>query len=191
MIFAAVCASIFTVVGIGGNMLTVVALLRCPKLRLHATTMFVISLAFSDLMFSAVNLPITAVRYAKQEWPFDETLCRLFPFFFYGNVAASLMSMVAITINRYVLIAYHAHYHRIYTKTNIALMIVGVWAFSFGIMVPPLAGIWGKLGEKKETFSCTILRDAPRTSCASSTAPTSSRVDPSSATVSWRTIPCP
>ena len=59
-----------------GNMLTVVALLRCPKLRLHATTMFVISLAFSDLLFSAVNLPITAVRYVKQTWPFDDTLCR-------------------------------------------------------------------------------------------------------------------
>ena len=29
------------------------------------------------------------------------TLCRLYPFFFYGNVGASLMSMVAITINRY------------------------------------------------------------------------------------------
>jgi hypothetical protein len=30
------------------------------------------------------------------------TLCRLYPFFFYGNVGASLMNMVAITINRYV-----------------------------------------------------------------------------------------
>ncbi len=29
------------------------------------------------------------------------TLCRLYPFFFYGNVGASLMNMVAITINRY------------------------------------------------------------------------------------------
>ena len=27
-------------------------------------------------------------------------ICRLFPFFFYGNVAASLMNMVAITVNR-------------------------------------------------------------------------------------------
>ncbi len=32
------------------------------------------------------------------------TLCRLYPFFFYGNVGASLMNMVAITINRYVVI---------------------------------------------------------------------------------------
>jgi len=158
MIFAAICASIFTVVGIGGNLLTVVALLRCPKLRLHATTLFVISLAFSDLLFSAVNLPITAVRYANGDWPFDDTMCRLFPFFFYGNVAASLMSMVAITINRYVLIAYHGLYHRIYTRTNITLMIASVWAFSFGIMVPPLTESWGKLGKNNETKSCTILR---------------------------------
>ena len=45
-----------------GNLLTVVALLRCQKLRAHATTAFVISLAASDLLFSAINLPLTASR---------------------------------------------------------------------------------------------------------------------------------
>ena len=44
------------------NLLTVVALLRCQKLRAHATTAFVISLAASDLLFSAINLPLTASR---------------------------------------------------------------------------------------------------------------------------------
>ncbi|TRY75179.1 hypothetical protein TCAL_16871 [Tigriopus californicus] len=82
-----------------GNLLTVVALLRCPKLRSHATTLFVISLAISDLLFAAVNLPLTASRYVQEEWVLGATVCRLFPFFFYGNVAASLMNMVAITIN--------------------------------------------------------------------------------------------
>lgn len=99
-VFAAICASIFTVVGIGGNLLTVVALLRCPKLRCHATTMFVISLAMSDLLFSTINLPLTASRYIHEDWKLGVPMCRLFPFFFYGNVAASLFSMVAITINR-------------------------------------------------------------------------------------------
>ena len=100
-------------------MLTVVALLRCQKLRVHATTAFVISLAVSDLLFSAINLPLTAsrykgscgsfsytlypffcARYVHEEWTLGPTLCRIFPFFFYGNVAASLMNMVAITVNR-------------------------------------------------------------------------------------------
>lgn len=142
-IFAAVCAIIFTVVGIAGNLLTVVALLRCPKLRSHATTMFVISLALSDLLFAAVNLPLTASRYIHEEWRLGAVLCRLFPFFFYGNVAASLMNMVAITINRYVLISCHGNYGRIYSRTNIFLMIVFVWLFSFGMLVPP----WRKFGE--------------------------------------------
>jgi len=43
---------------------------------------------------------MTASRYMYQKWVFGETLCSLFPFFFYGNVAVSLLSMVAITINR-------------------------------------------------------------------------------------------
>lgn len=156
-IFAAVSASVFTAVGIAGNLLTVVALSRCPKLRSHATTMFVISLAISDLLFSAINLPLTASRYIHEEWKFGETMCRIFPFFFYGNVAASLMNMVAITVNRYILISCHANYSRIFSGLNIWLMIAFVWLFSFGMMVPPLVEVWGALGLHEPTFSCTIL----------------------------------
>lgn len=157
-IFAAVAASIFTFVGITGNLLTVVALLKCQKLRSHATTMFVISLAVSDLLFCTINLPLTASRYVHEEWRLGPEMCRLFPFFFYGNVAASLMNMVAITINRYILIACHANYSRIYSHLHIFLMIAFVWLFSFGMMVPPLIGVWGTLGLDKQTFSCTILK---------------------------------
>lgn len=157
-IFAAVAASIFTVVGVTGNLLTVVALLRCQKLRVHATTAFVISLAVSDLLFSAINLPLTASRYVHEEWTLGPTLCRVFPFFFYGNVAASLMNMVAITVNRYVLISCHGYYTFIYSRINILLMVVVVWAFSFGMILPPLLEVWGTLGLDRATFSCTILK---------------------------------
>eukprot|EP00096_Caligus_rogercresseyi_P013826 TRINITY_DN6427_c0_g1_i1.p1 TRINITY_DN6427_c0_g1~~TRINITY_DN6427_c0_g1_i1.p1 ORF type:complete len:404 (+),score=68.29 TRINITY_DN6427_c0_g1_i1:143-1354(+) len=157
-IFAAVCASIFCVVGVLGNLLTIVGLLRSPRLRNHATTMFVVSLAISDLLFSAVNLPLTASRYVHLKWIHGNFLCRLFPFFFYGNVAASLMNMVAITINRYVLISCITTYSRIYSKLNIFIMIFVVWIFSFGMLIPPLAEVWGTLGLNEETFSCTILK---------------------------------
>ena len=61
-----------------GNLLTVVALLRCPKLRCHATTMFVISLAMSDLLFSTINLPLTASRYIHEDWKLGVPMCRYF-----------------------------------------------------------------------------------------------------------------
>jgi len=156
---AAVAACIFTVIGVAGNLLTVVALIKCAKLRTHATTTFVISLAASDLLFSSINLPLTASRYIHEEWILGDTMCRLYPFFFYGNVGASLMNMVAITLNRYVLISCPGRYSKIYSRCNIMLMVAGVWIFSFGLLVPPLLEVWGTLGLDPPTFSCTILRD--------------------------------
>jgi len=159
-VFAAVAACIFTVVGVVGNLMTVVALMKCAKLRTHATTTFVISLAASDLLFSAINLPLTASRYVHEEWLLGDTLCRLYPFFFYGNVGASLMNMVAITINIYILISCPGSYSKIYSRFNIMLMVAGVWIFSFGLLVPPLLEVWGTLGLDPPTFSCTVLRDS-------------------------------
>lgn len=155
-VFAAVCSLVFIVVGLTGNLVTMLALARCAKLR-NATTAFVISLCTADLLFCAINLPLTASRFIHEDWLLGDTLCELFPFFFYGNVAASLMSMTAITINRYILINHYHLYDRIYTRRYIGLMILLYWAFSFSIMVPPLVGVWGQLGFHKETFSCTIL----------------------------------
>jgi hypothetical protein len=60
-------------------------------------------------------------RYVHEEWRMGATLCRLYPFFFYGNVGASLMNMVAITLNRYS-VAVHpppaaAHAHQLLILT--------------------------------------------------------------------------
>ena len=68
------------------------------------------------------------------------------------------MSMVAITVNRYVLIAFHGYYRKIYTYRNIIIMLFAVWTFSFGMIFPPLVDIWGTLGLDEATFSCTIKK---------------------------------
>lgn len=49
-----------------GNLITILALLRCSKLRSHATTAFVLSLCISDLLFCTISLPLTAVRYINE-----------------------------------------------------------------------------------------------------------------------------
>lgn len=156
-LFATVCCIIFIIFGILGNLVTILALTKCAKLR-NATTAFVISLCTADLLFCALNLPPTASRYIHHSWVLGKTLCRLFPFFFYGNVAASLLSMTAITINRYILINHYKHYDRIYQKKFIALMIAFCWIFSFSLLTPTLAGVWGEFGYREQSFSCTILR---------------------------------
>jgi len=155
-----ILACLLSSLGISGNLVTVISLVRDKKLRSQATSVFVISLAISDLLFCSINLPLTAVRYFQRAWTLGPLLCRLYPFFFYGNYAASLISMVAIAVTRYMLISHFSLYMQCFTKPLIAATLLAVWLFSFGWMVPPLLSVWGTLGEDRETFTCTIKRDA-------------------------------
>ncbi|KAB7505392.1 Protein trapped in endoderm-1 [Armadillidium nasatum] len=68
------------------------------------------------------------------------------------------MNMVAITLNRYILIAHNNIYDKVYQRKNILFMIASLWTFCFGMLTPPLLGIWGTLGLDPPSFSCTILK---------------------------------
>lgn len=124
-----------TVTIFSGNLLTIVALLKCERLRKHATTAFLLSLTFSDLLFCAIMMPMQAVRYYYQAWTFGDFLCQVFPFVFYSNVCVSMLSMILMTINRYILITFQHLYARIYQPKFIFLQLFSAWFISFLIMV--------------------------------------------------------
>lgn len=148
----------FIILGVLGNFCTIAAILKSRKLRKSPTSVFIVSLSFADLIFCSFNLPLTAIRYYHQKWILGDLLCKLFPFFFYLNVAASLFNMVAITINRYIMIAHYHRYDCLYRKLTIGLMIAFCWAFPVSMLLPTLAEVWGRFGYYEKTFSCTILR---------------------------------
>ena len=60
-----IASCFFSFIGITGNLLTIVALLQSAKLRVQATTTFVISLAVSDLLFCSINIPLFPLIYTK------------------------------------------------------------------------------------------------------------------------------
>lgn len=150
-------AVIFAIVGVIGNSITICALLKSMRTRCQATTVFIISLSVSDLIFCAFNLPMTASRYYYRAWRLGTFLCQMFPFFFYANVASSLLSIVAITINRFILVQFPHRYSSIYRPRTLVCMIAAIWLISLATLVPTLGGWWGEFGLDKRTFSCTIL----------------------------------
>ncbi|XP_050344418.1 G-protein coupled receptor moody isoform X1 [Nymphalis io] len=156
--FAAVIAGIIMVVGLFGNLLTVVALLKCPKVR-NVAAAFIISLCIADFLFCAVVLPFAISGFWTRTWSHGGALCKLVPFLRYGNVGVSLLSIALITLNRYIMIAHHSWYARVYRKHNIALMIVFSWMFSYGMQIPTLLGVWGKFDYDPELGTCSIVPD--------------------------------
>ncbi|KAL7030087.1 hypothetical protein ACKWTF_006512 [Chironomus riparius] len=155
---ASAFAVLFCIFGVLGNLLTIIALLKCERLRKHATTSFLLSLTFSDFLFCAIMMPMQAVRYYYQAWTFGDFLCQIFPFVFYSNVCISMLSMILMTINRYILITFQHLYPKIYTTKLIIVQLFCAWFIAFLIMFFPLSGLWGELGHEPKTFSCTILK---------------------------------
>ncbi|XP_023035354.1 G-protein coupled receptor moody [Drosophila willistoni] len=159
MTFAAVMTFLIMIVGICGNFLTVVALLKCPKVR-NVAAAFIISLCIADLLFCALVLPFQGLRFVQGTWRHGAVLCRIIPFIQYGNIGVSLLCIAMITINRYVMITHHGYYARIYKRHWIAIMIAACWLFSYGMQLPTLLGIWGRFGYDTRLKTCSIMSDS-------------------------------
>ncbi|XP_076041026.1 G-protein coupled receptor moody-like isoform X2 [Oratosquilla oratoria] len=147
----------YMALGMVGNFLTIVALVRCPRVR-NVTAAFIISLCVADFLFCMLVLPWEVSRFLEKEWVWGEGLvCTLFPLFRYWNVAVSLLSIAMITINRYIMIAHFSVYKSVYRKGWIGLMIAGCWVFAFLMLLPTLLGKWGRFGLEPRLQTCTIL----------------------------------
>jgi len=72
----------------------------------NATAVFIINLSVSDLMLCCFNLPLVASLFWQRAWRHGHTLCVLLPLLRYGLVAVSLFTVLAITLNRYVMIGH-------------------------------------------------------------------------------------
>ncbi|XP_053671440.1 G-protein coupled receptor moody [Anopheles nili] len=156
--FAATATMMIMITGILGNLLTIVALLRCPKVR-NVAAAFIISLCIADCLFCLIVLPFNFVRFIQGTSNLRKTLCTLVTFMQYGSVGVSLLCITMISINRYIMIAHYSIYPKVYKTSWIIVMIVACWLFSYGFQLPTLFGVWGKFGYNPQLGSCSILPD--------------------------------
>ncbi|XP_014678337.1 PREDICTED: G-protein coupled receptor moody-like [Priapulus caudatus] len=148
---------VYAIVGSVGNVATVVAVGNSRKLRRNSANFFVVNLAAADLVFCAVILPLNAVKWYERRWTLGATFCVAYPCLFYGAQAASIMLMLAVTVNRYVAIVHNHLYAKIYGRRAVVVaMVVFCWLFVGAMLAPQAAGAWGEFGYKNATFSCTF-----------------------------------
>lgn len=143
--------------GLTGNFLTIMALVRCPRVR-NVTAAFIISLCVADFLFCVLVLPWEVSRFLAGRWIWGEGwICTLFPLLRYWNVAVSLLSIAMITINRYIMIAHFSVYKIVYRKVFIGLMIAFCWVFAFVMLLPTLLNKWGRFGFDRRLQTCSII----------------------------------
>ncbi|KAK2166731.1 hypothetical protein LSH36_36g06037 [Paralvinella palmiformis] len=130
---------LFDLVVIFGNTLVILAVTTHVKLR-TATNTFIISLAVADLLVGISVLPFSSANEVLRYWPFGMTWCSIWLAIDVWMCTASILSLCAISLDRYLAISRPFRYPRLMSQSRASILVTLVWVVSFLICFPPLIG---------------------------------------------------
>ena len=120
------------------NVLVVLSYFKNSRLR-TLSNVLLLSLAFSDLLVTAVVLPLHSSRLIKEIYGTHDcilwALARLTSYFSGG---VSLLTVTFISVERYITLAYPYHYQTILTKLRMKIIVANIWCFTFAIVMSHL-----------------------------------------------------
>ncbi|XP_075997614.1 prolactin-releasing peptide receptor [Genypterus blacodes] len=163
---------LLVVAGVGNSFL--LACILADKKLHNATNFFIGNLAAGDLLMCLSCVPLTAsYAFDSHGWAFGRPLCYLVPLLQCATVFASALSLTAIAVDRYIVVA-HPVRRRI-SASGCAAVTLGVWIVSLALAAPPClytryldlrpSGMnlvvceefWPNSGHLRLLYSCFIL----------------------------------
>nr|QQY02596.1 5-hydroxytryptamine receptor 1A-2 [Cryptocotyle lingua] len=127
-----------------GNMLIGIAILIVRRLR-NPANLLLFNLAVSDFLISVIVLPFAIVQQVRGYWPFDELLCDFYIVFDVLLCTASIFSLCAIAVDRYLAITRPLTYASSRTTKRMIVMITVCWFMAALISIPPFFGLQEKI----------------------------------------------
>lgn len=136
-LFYIVIYSIIFITGFFGNFIVIYFVLVYKRMQ-TMTNKFITNLAVSDLLVIFICIPVTVSRYVTKEWVFGEFMCRFSSFAQGVSLSVSVMTLTAISIDRYYIIYKPMKARSICTNRKVKIVLLSTWILSIFIMSPLL-----------------------------------------------------
>ncbi|XP_059213931.1 opsin 4xa [Centropristis striata] len=140
-------------VGVTGNALVMYAFFCNKKLR-TAPNFFIMNLAISDFLMAITQSPIFFVNSLYKGWIFGETGCKMYAFCGALFGITSMINLLAISLDRYIVITKPLQAIRWTSKKRTCFVIALVWLYSLAWSLAPLLG-WSSYIPEGLMTSCT------------------------------------
>ncbi|XP_022796055.1 neuropeptide FF receptor 2-like [Stylophora pistillata] len=130
------CYVIIFIVGVIGNILVCLVVCRQRKMK-NVTNYFIFNLAVSDLSVLLICIPFDFGEIVTGEFPYGAVMCRLIYPLQTMATTASVGTLVAISLNRFMAVVYPL---RPQLHTRDAKKVIGViWVFALALVSPYMA----------------------------------------------------
>ncbi|XP_048121830.1 alpha-1D adrenergic receptor-like [Alosa alosa] len=139
-----------------GNTLVILSVLWNRQLQ-TATNLFIGNLAVADLLLSVCVLPFSATLEVLGCWPFGRLFCDAWAALDVLCCSASILSLCAIAVDRYMGVRHSLHYRSLVTRRRAGVVLVCVWTVCVALSVPPLLG-W-KEARPPDAKICTVTQE--------------------------------
>uniref|UniRef100_A0A3Q2Y271 Opsin 4xb n=2 Tax=Hippocampus comes TaxID=109280 RepID=A0A3Q2Y271_HIPCM len=139
--------------GVTGNALVMFAFYSNKKLR-SLPNYFIMNLAVSDFLMAFTQSPIFFINCLYKEWVFGEMGCKMYAFCGALFGIASMINLLAISIDRYMVITKPLQTIHWSSKKRTTLAIISVWLYALAWSLAPLVG-WSSYIPEGLMTSCT------------------------------------
>ncbi|KAM6139964.1 LOW QUALITY PROTEIN: endothelin receptor type B [Pterocles gutturalis] len=121
--------------GIIGNS-TLLRIIYKNKCMRNGPNILIASLALGDLLHIIIDIPINVYKLLAEDWPFGVEMCKLVPFIQKASVGITVLSLCALSIDRYRAVASWSRIKGIGVPKWTAVEIVLIWVISVIFAVP-------------------------------------------------------
>ncbi|XP_074518928.1 galanin receptor 2a [Halichoeres trimaculatus] len=131
--------SLIFLLGTVGNSLVLAVLFRNGQMNHKTTNMFILNLGIADLCFIVFCVPFQATIYTLDEWVFGAVLCKAVHFIIFLTMYASIFTLTAVSMDRYLAICYPLRSREMRTPKNALTSICLVWLLALVFSGPYLS----------------------------------------------------
>ncbi|XP_053547721.1 G-protein coupled receptor 26 [Bombina bombina] len=141
------------------NGVVLICYLICPDIRRQVPGLFTLNLTLCNLLLTVINMPLTMVGVIHGHHPGGEGLCRAVGFLETFLTSNSMLSMAALSIDRWVAVIFPLSYHSKMRYQDAAVILLYSWIHSLSFPTVALCLSW--VGFHQGYGSCTLYNSRP------------------------------
>ncbi|XP_032691579.1 uncharacterized protein LOC116854101 [Odontomachus brunneus] len=127
-------------IAVTANILVIAVVFKYHYMR-SVTNYFVVNLSVADLLVTIICMPVAVSQAKSIVWSHGELMCKLSSYLQGVAVAASVFTITAMSIDRYLAIRSPMAFRRVFNRKSTVLVIVALWLVALSIFAPVLKGM--------------------------------------------------